>query len=97
MENYVSIKLCPICGEVPEKATYSLERPGGHGYAGCHSYQYKCECCKLVKGGDIDDIYLSSADAQNRAKETWNEEVDRVIELISRQWVSKVFVRNIII
>lgn len=75
---YISLKLCPICGEVPEKTTYSLERPGGHGYAGCHSYQYKCECCGLVKGKDIDDIYMCSPVAQNRARETWNEEVDKV-------------------
>lgn len=89
MENYVSIKLCPICGEVPEKVTYSLERPGGHGYVGCHSYQYKCECCKLVKGGDIDDIYLSNADAQNHAKETWNAEVDRIQEHLDRLYVKR--------
>jgi len=97
MENYVSIKLCPICGEVPEKTSYDLGRPGGHGYPGHKSYQYKCECCGLVKGKDIDDIYCPTETAIRRAKETWNEEVDRVIELISRQWVSKVFVRNIII
>ena len=78
---YISLKLCPICGEPPEKTTYSLERPGGHGYAGCHSYQYRCECCGLVKGKDIDDIYLHKDAAQNRARETWNEEVDRIIKL----------------
>jgi hypothetical protein len=97
MGNYVSIKLCPICGEVPEKTTYSLERPGGHGYAGCHSYQYKCECCKLVNGGDIDDIYLSNADAQNRAKETWNAEVERIQLLLDRQYVFKALVENNVI
>lgn len=97
MENYVSIKLCPICGEVPEKVTYSLERPGGHGYAGCHSYQYKCECCKLVKGRDIDDIYLSNADAQNRAKETWNAEVERIQLLLDRRYVNRTLVENNVI
>lgn len=94
---YISVKCCPICGEVPEKTTYDLGRPGGHGYPGHKSYQYKCECCKLVKGGDIDDIYQSSEEAQNRAKETWNKEVDRIIEFLSRQWVSKVLVENNII
>jgi hypothetical protein len=44
----------------------------------------------LVKGGDIDDIYLPKEAAQNRARETWNEEVDRITELLSRQWVLKV-------
>ena len=86
---YVSLKFCPICGEVPEKITHDLGRPGGHGYPGHKSYQYKCECCKLVKGGDIDDIYRPNEEAQNRAKETWNKEVDRIIELLSRQWVSR--------
>lgn len=86
---FISVKACPICGEHPHREEYDLGRPGGHGYPGHSSYQYKCECCGLIKGGDIDDIYLSKADAQNRAKETWNEEVDRVIELISRQWSRK--------
>lgn len=95
--SYISVKCCPICGETPEKTTYDLGRPGGHGYPGHKSFQYKCECCKLVKGGDIDDIYRSSEEAQNRAKETWNEEVDRITEFLSRQWVSKVLVENNII
>ena len=90
MENYVSIKLCPICGEVPERITTDLGRPGGHGYPGHKSYQYKCECCKLVKGGDIDDIYLPKEAAQNKARETWNAEVDRVQEFLHRQYVQKV-------
>ena len=78
---YISLKACPVCGEHPEKTTHSLERPGGHGYKGCYTYQYKCECCGLVRGKEIDDIYLSKEAAQNRARETWNEEVDRIIML----------------
>ncbi len=91
---YISLKLCPVCGEVPEKTTYSLERPGGHGYKGCYSYQYKCECCKLVKGGDIDDIYLPKEAAQNKARETWNAEVDRIQNHLRKQWVPRVLVEN---
>jgi hypothetical protein len=94
---YISLKLCPVCGEPPEKTTYSLERPGGRGYAGCHSYQYKCECCGLVKGKDIDDIYTSKEAAQNRAKETWNEEVDRIQNHLRKQWVPRVLVENDVI
>jgi hypothetical protein len=94
---YISLKLCPVCGEPPEKSTYSLERPGGHGYAGCHSYQYKCECCGLIKGKDIDDIYLPTEAAQNRARETWNEEVERVQEYLNRIYVDKTLVENNVI
>lgn len=97
MENYISIKLCPICGEVPERLSYDLGRPGGHGYPGHKSFQYKCEYCKLVKGGDIDDIYFPTEIAVHKAKETWNKEVDRITELLSRQWVSKVLVENNVI
>ena len=97
MENYVSIKLCPVCGEVPEKTVYDLGRPGGHGYPGHKSYQYKCECCKLVKGGDIDDIYMPNNVAQLRAKETWNAEVDRIQNHLRKQWVPRVLVENDVI
>ena len=78
---YIPLKPCPVCGQHPEKTTYSLEKPGGHGYVGCHSYQYKCECCLLVKGGDITDIYMHKDVAQNEARKSWNEEVDRIIAL----------------
>ena len=94
---YVSLKLCPVCGEVPEKTTYSLERPGGHGYPGHKSFQYKCECCKLVKGGDIDDIYCPTETALRRAKETWNTEVERIQSLLDRQYVLRTLVENNVI
>jgi hypothetical protein len=97
MENYVSIKLCPVCGEVPERVSYDLGRPGGHGYPGHKSFQYKCECCKVVKGGDIDDIYCPTETAIRRAKETWNEEVDRITEFLSRQWDVKAVPKNNVI
>lgn len=89
MENYVSIKLCPICGEVPERVTYDLGRPGGHGYPGHTSYQYKCECCGLLKGADCDDIYCSKEEAINQAKTTWNAEVDRVQAYIHQLYVRR--------
>ena len=78
---YIFLKPCPVCGQHPEKTTYSLEKPGGRGYVGCHAYYYKCECCGLVKGKDIDDIYRHKDVAQNEARKSWNEEVDRIIAL----------------
>jgi hypothetical protein len=96
MKDFVSLKLCPICGEAPERTSYDLGRPGGHGYPGHTSYQYKCECCGLLKGSDCDDIYGSKETAIRRAKETWNEEVDRTTEFLSRQWVSKAFVEALV-
>lgn len=76
--NYIELQPCPVCGAHPEKETTDLGRPGGHGYPGCHSYQYRCEKCKLVKGKDVDDIYLAKEVAQNRARETWNQECNRI-------------------
>lgn len=87
---YISLKLCPICGEPPEKISCSLERPSGHGYAGCRTYQYACDCCCLVKGDEVNDIYLPREAAQNRAREAWNEEVARIEEHLSKRWVPKV-------
>lgn len=97
MENYVSIKLCPICGEVPERTVTDLGRPGGHGYPGHKSYQYKCECCKLIEGTAITDIYEPSQIALNRAKVEWNVEVERIQGFLNRLYVSKALVENNVI
>lgn len=78
---YISLKVCPVCGEHPEFTKESLGRPGGHGYPGHYTYQYKCEFCRLLKGVETHDIYDSPEEAKNRAKETWNEEVDRIQRL----------------
>jgi hypothetical protein len=78
---YVYLKVCPVCGEHPEFTKESLGRPGGHGYPGHYTYQYKCEFCRLLKGVETHDIYDSPEEAKNRAKETWNEEVDRIQRL----------------
>ena len=80
--NYVELQACPICGAHPEKDVVSLEKPGGRGYAGCYTYQYKCEKCGLVKGKQIDDIYRHKAVAQNDARGSWNEEVNRIRALM---------------
>jgi hypothetical protein len=78
---YISLKVCPVCGEHPEFTKESLGRLGGHGYPGHYTYQYKCEFCRLLKGVETHDIYDSPEEAKNRAKETWNEEVDRIQRL----------------
>ena len=75
---YISLKPCPVCGESPEFVKESLGRPGGHGYPGHYTYQYKCEFCQLLKGGETHDLYDSPEESKNRAKESWNEEVDRI-------------------
>lgn len=81
---YISVKACPICGEHPEFIRESMERPGGHGYKGCFTYEYKCGYCKLLKGGGTHDIYVGSDEAKNHAKELWNEEVDRISKIMTQ-------------
>ena len=78
---YISLKPCPVCGESPEFVKESLARPGGHGYPGHYTYQYKCDFCRLLKGAETHDIYDPSETAKNRAKESWNAEVDRIRNL----------------
>jgi hypothetical protein len=89
MKDYVSIKLCPICGEAPERFTTDLGRPGGHGYPGHAQYYYKCDCCSLMEGKPCDDVYNSRETALRRAKECWNEEVNRVQEYLDRIYVKR--------
>lgn len=91
---FISAKACPICGEHPHREECDLGRPGGHGYPGHSSYQYKCECCGLVKGVETQDIYSTPEDARERAKLYWNEEVDRIAEYIDRIYVSRALVEN---
>jgi len=91
---FISAKACPICGEHPHREECDLGRPGGHGYPGHSSYQYKCECCGLVKGVETQDIYSTPEDARERAKIYWNEEVDRIAGYIDRIYVSRALVEN---
>jgi hypothetical protein len=79
--DYISLKACPVCGEHPELAKESLGRPGGHGYPGHYTYQYKCEFCRLLKGDETHDIYNSPEEAKNRAKANWNAAVERIVKL----------------
>ena len=81
MENkvpYISLKACPVCGEHPELKKESLAKPRGGGYPGHFTYEYKCEFCRLLNGGETHDLYVSPDEAKNLAKELWNEEVDRI-------------------
>lgn len=75
---YIELEVCPICGAFPEKSTVDLSKPGGHGYPGCCSYQYKCEKCKMVKGSAFDDVYHTKEAAQNKAKESWNAKCEEI-------------------
>lgn len=94
---YISLAACPICGEHPEKVKESLEGPNGRGYRGCHTYEYKCECCKLLRGGEASDIYVSPAEANNLAKELWNDKVASTKHYLDRLYVSKDLVKNDIV
>jgi hypothetical protein len=81
---YISLKACPVCGEHPELKKESLARPGGGGYPGHFTYQYTCEYCKLLKGDETHDIYDDfTEEAKNRAKAYWNEEVNRVQNIMN--------------
>jgi hypothetical protein len=79
---YISVRACPVCGEHPELLTADLGRPGGHGYPGHSTYEYRCGYCRLLKGVETHDIYGSPEEAKNRAKEFWNEEVERVTKIM---------------
>lgn len=89
MNDFISVKPCPVCGEGPQRITTELGRPGGHGYPGHKDYQYVCECCGLVKGESHHDIYGSSEDAINRAKKSWNDRVAGVQTYLDRIYVKR--------
>ena len=82
---YVNLKTCPICGAYPEKEISDMGRPGGHGYPGHYSYQYYCNLCGLLKGESYDDVYCSLEGAVDKAKQSWNDECDRVITFIKNK------------
>lgn len=83
---YIDVKECPVCGAHPERDKVDMGRPGGHGYPGHYSYQYKCEKCKLLKSEGYTDIYCSPEEAVNHAKQSWNTECARVLKLITEAY-----------
>ena len=82
---YISLEACPICGDHPDRITVDLGKPGGRGYPGCHTYEYVCEHCGLVRSGSFNDISGSTEEAVTRAKEAWNTEVCRITSLMERR------------
>lgn len=94
---YISVKPCPVCGEHPEFNKESLAGMRGTGYPGHYDYQYRCGYCKLLKGTETNDIYDSPEEAINRAKLSWNDEVDRIQEHINQTYVPIALVENNVI
>ena len=91
---YISVDACPICGEHPQRIEVDLGKPGGRGYPGNSTYEYRCEFCKTLKGGETTDIYVSRDEAINLAKELWNDEARRVQNYIDRVYVPKALAGN---
>lgn len=90
----VRVMLCPVCGSPPQRVEYDLGKPGGRGYPGHKTYQYKCEFCNLVRGTEVTDIYEAAGQAINRAKLGWNTEVERIRNHLRRQWVPRTSVKK---
>lgn len=80
--DYIELLACPICGAHPDREKESLGRPGGHGYLGHYTYQYKCEKCSYLKGDSMNDIYDNPSAADARARISWNKEVQRVLHFM---------------
>jgi uncharacterized Zn finger protein len=76
--DYIELQPCPICGARPDRTKESLSRPGGHGYPGHYSYQYKCEKCGYLKSDSLNDIYYDPENADARARISWNKECEIV-------------------
>lgn len=91
---YISLAACPICGEHPEKVKESLEGPNGRGYRGCFTYEYRCECCKVLRGEATSDIYLSAEEANNLAKKLWNDKVASIKQYLDKLYIPKAFVEH---
>ena len=73
----IKTKCCPICGDKPVQHRESMAAPGGHGYPGHFTYNYKCEYCNRVSSKITrTDLYCSPVEADANARNDWNEEVD---------------------
>lgn len=80
-------KQCPICGASPALDKRSLDFGNGHGYPGCHAYQYKCSKCGIIKSEETYDIGDDEEEltAEQRALKDWNETVDYINSLIENR------------
>lgn len=76
---------CPICKSEPKLEVIDLDRGNGHGYPGCYSYVYSCPKCKLMKSMSSSTVYTPKDKVQNEAIKKWNEEVNRVRELMGKK------------
>jgi hypothetical protein len=95
--NFIPVKPCPICGAGPQRIKESLSRPGGRGYPGYFTYQYRCECCKLLKSEELSDLYEKEEAVIEKAKVSWNQKVEEVQAYLNNKWVSKTLVENNVI
>lgn len=78
---------CPICGHTPIIKCKSLDYGNGRGYPGNFEYRIKCSNaqCPLVRDVPvfrIDDIDHSREEAYEYLCEVWNEEAEKINELI---------------
>lgn len=82
-------KACPICGAAPKIISEELGRPDGHGYPGCVNMYLECSGCGIIKAGSYDTISSEFNEAKNLATKDWNEVVDYINELITKNHMEK--------
>ena len=83
---FMDVLACPVCGHAPHRKEVSLGKPGGRGYPGNFIYGYVCECCGLLKGDEVTDIYVMPQEAVALAKESWNEKAKKVQGFINAHY-----------
>lgn len=85
MEKHIIIKPCPVCGAFPRLKKRRLGRLCAQDYTGHSDYQFRCECCRLLRGGAYPDIYITPEEAVTLVKSSWNDEVTRIEKLMQQR------------
>lgn len=86
LDHKINLKKCPICGSSPLLSTQDMGEPNGRGYPGNYAFWFYCPFCGKVEGRFSDTVYTDTKqECIEAAVKSWNEEVDKIEELLSEK------------
>lgn len=84
LEQRLDLKTCPICGSSPLLSTDDMGQSNGRGYPGNFMYYFYCPFCQKLEGKYFTTVYIKSKqECIEKAAESWNEEVDKMKNILS--------------
>lgn len=80
-KNRDNIRFCPLCNSEPEIESSTYD-PWGDGAGNITEYWCQCSGCGVIRAESFTTYNYTSSEAQQRAKEDWNETIDYLNSII---------------